>query len=120
MPPIKIATPPEFPKGVPNIWSPEHLFIASANICLMTTFLAIAELSKLDFVSYECEGKGKLEKIDGKFMVSEIILIPKVVIKDELLKEKTLRILDKSESNCLISNSMKTKITLKSEIIINK
>ena len=86
----------------------------------MTTFLAIAELSKLDFVSYECEGKGKLEKIDGKFMVSEIILIPKVVIKDELLKEKTLRILDKSESNCLISNSMKTKITLKSEIIINK
>jgi hypothetical protein len=23
---IEVATPPEFPKGIPGIWSPEHLF----------------------------------------------------------------------------------------------
>ncbi len=34
---IQVATPPEF-KGHENIWSPEDLFVASANICLMTTF----------------------------------------------------------------------------------
>jgi len=47
MPTIEIATPPEFPGGHPDIWSPEHLFVASAEICLMTTFLSIAEKSKL-------------------------------------------------------------------------
>jgi organic hydroperoxide reductase OsmC/OhrA len=49
LPTIQVATPPEFPKGVPNYWSPEHLFVAAANVCLMTTFLAIAENSKLEF-----------------------------------------------------------------------
>jgi len=36
---IEVATPPEFPKGIPGIWSPEHLFTASISSCLMTTFL---------------------------------------------------------------------------------
>ena len=26
---IEVATPPEFPKGIQGIWSPEHLFIYS-------------------------------------------------------------------------------------------
>jgi organic hydroperoxide reductase OsmC/OhrA len=43
---IEVATPPEFPKGMPGIWSPEHLFTAAVSSCLMTTFLAIAENSK--------------------------------------------------------------------------
>ena len=40
-PDVEVATPPEF-KGHDGIWSPEDLFVASANICLMTTFLAVA------------------------------------------------------------------------------
>jgi organic hydroperoxide reductase OsmC/OhrA len=117
-PAIQVATPPDFPKGVPNIWSPEHVFVASANICLMTTFLAIAENSKLDFKSFECVGTGKLEKVDGILMFSEIVLKPVVVIGSEKEKEKTLRIIEKSEKLCLITNSMKTKVTVESEIII--
>ena len=62
---FKVATPPEFPKGVPNTWSPEHLYVASVNVCLMTTFAAVAENSKLEIESYSCEGIGKLEKVDG-------------------------------------------------------
>jgi peroxiredoxin-like protein len=118
MPDITVATPPEFPKGVPNIWSPEHLLVASANICLMTTFLAVAENSNLELVSYSCEGVGKLEKSDGKYMISEIMLIPTVVIKDENLREKAERILQKSEANCLISRSIKSRIILKTNILI--
>ena len=112
LPDIKVATPPEFPKGAPNIWSPEHLFVASANICLMTTFLAIAENSKFDFQSFKSEATGKLEKVDGKFMISEIEFKPVVTISDESKKEKAIRLIEKSEAACLISNSMKSKIIL--------
>ena len=88
---IKVATPPEFNNGVPDIWSPEHLFVASINICLMTTFLAIAENSSLEFISFTSEATGKLEKVDGKFMISEVELKPVVKIKDEKQKEKTIK-----------------------------
>ena len=89
---IEVATPPEFPKGMPGIWSPEHLFTAAVSSCLMTTFLAIAENSKLNFSSFSCQAKGKLEQKDGKFMMSEVILEPTVTIVDEKDEAKTLRI----------------------------
>jgi peroxiredoxin-like protein len=117
---ITVATPPEFPKGEPNIWSPEHLYVAAANSCLMTTFLAIAENSKLEFVSFDSGAVGKLEKVDGTFMISEIELKPKVVLKNEKDREKALRIIEKSEKACLISNSIKSKVVLSPEIIISE
>lgn len=109
---IEVATPPEFPKGIPGIWSPEHLFTAAVSSCLMTTFLSIAENSKLSFASFSCKSKGKLEQVDGKFMMSEIILEPTVTIIDEKDRERAERILQKSEAACLISNSVKSKITM--------
>lgn len=113
---IEVATPPEFPKGMPDIWSPEHFFVAAVSSCLMTTFLAIAENSKLDFSKFTCRAIGKLEKIDGKFIVSEIKLNPVVVIKNEEQKERALKVLEMSEKACLISNSIKSKILFEPEI----
>ena len=115
---IEVATPPEFPKGIPGIWSPEHLFTAAVSSCLMTTFLSIAENSKLNFANFVCKSKGMLEKVDGKFIMSEIILEPTVTINDERDKEKAERILQKSEAACLISNSIKSKVTMVSTITI--
>jgi peroxiredoxin-like protein len=107
---IEVATPPEFPKGIAGIWSPEHLLVAAVSSCLMTAFLAVAENSRLEFVSFTCNANGKLEKVDGKFTISEIVLSPRVIIKNEPDKEKALKVLEKSEAACLISNSVKSKI----------
>jgi peroxiredoxin-like protein len=115
---IEVATPPQFPKGMPGIWSPEHLFTAAVSSCLMTTFLSIAENSKLAFVSFSCKSKGKLEQVDGKFMMSEIILEPTVTISDEKDRERAEKVLQKSEAACLISNSVKSKITMIPIIIV--
>ncbi|MFT6883254.1 MAG: organic hydroperoxide reductase OsmC/OhrA, partial [Marinoscillum sp.] len=76
---IEVATPPEFPQGIEGIWSPEHLFVGAMSSCLMTTFLAIAENSSLEFISFTCQATGKLEQVDGKLMISEIVLKPTVV-----------------------------------------
>lgn len=109
---IEVATPPEFHKGIVGIWSPEHLFVAAISGCLMTTFLAIAENSILDFTSFSCQAIGKLEMIESKFMMSEILLKPMVVITNEIHRNKAIRILKKAEDACLITNSIKSKITM--------
>jgi organic hydroperoxide reductase OsmC/OhrA len=85
----------------------------------MTTFLAIAENSKLEFSNFSCKSKGKLERVDGKFLMSEILLEPSVTIPDEKYREKAEKILQKSEAACLISNSIKSKITMVSTILVN-
>ena len=113
---IEVATPPQFPMGMENIWSPEHLFTAAVNSCLMTTFLSIAENSKLQFNHFDSKAIGKLEMISGKYQMSEIILMPVLTIEHELDKEKAERILQKSEAACLISNSIVSRITFKPQI----
>lgn len=115
---IEVATPPEFPKGMPGIWSPEHLFTAAVSSCLMTTFLSIAENSKLAFISFDCKSKGKLEQVEGKFMMTEIFLEPTLIITDEKDRKRAERVLQKSEAACLISNSVKSKVTMTSTIKI--
>ncbi len=117
---IEVATPPEFPKGMPGIWSPEHLLVAAVNSCLMTTFLAIAENFKFNFIDFESKANGTLEKVEGKFMMSEVVLSPVLTIAPDADKEKALRILEKSETACLISNSVKAKIVFKPQIKITE
>lgn len=115
---LELATPPQFPSGVEGIWSPEHLFTASVASCLMTTFLAIAENSKLEFKDFKCKSSGKLDRIDGKFLMTEVILEPTVTVLNEADKEKAERVLQKSETNCLISNSVNSKITMIPTIVV--
>jgi organic hydroperoxide reductase OsmC/OhrA len=107
---IEVVTPPEFPRGIKEKWTPEHMFVASINACLMSTFLLIADNSKLVFTNYESNAVGKIEKVDGKFVVTEIVIEPKVVISKFETEDRVKHILEMSEKACVIANSIKTKI----------
>jgi peroxiredoxin-like protein len=115
-PHVQVDAPPEF-KGHEGVWTPEHLLVAAVNSCFMTTFLAIAENSKLEFLSFSADAKGKLEKLDGRgYIMTEIVLRPKLLISHARDAERAGRILEKAEKNCLISNSIKTEMKLESEV----
>lgn len=109
---IEVATPPQFPKGVPGIWSPEHLFTAAVSSCFMTTFLSIAENSKLEFKSFSCNSSGKLDQADGKLQMTAVIIKPVLTILKETDREKAMKVLLKTEAACLITNSIKSEVTM--------
>jgi len=117
LPNLEVATPPEFPKGHPGIWSPEHLFVAAAEVCLMTTFLSIAENSKFEFSAYSSSAVGTLEKVETGFMVTRILIRPRIVITDQAKIDRALKLIEKAEKYCLVSNSMKTEVTIEPEIV---
>jgi organic hydroperoxide reductase OsmC/OhrA len=110
---IECATPPEFANGVPNIWSPEHFYAAAINSCFMTTFLAIAENFKVPFESFDCKTIIKLEIVDRKYIISEAEIHPIVkLVNPEKDTDKAMRVIQKTKDNCLVTNSMKTKVNL--------
>ncbi len=115
---IKVATPPEFPGGVEGIWSPEHLFVSSVSSCFMTTFLAIAEYSKLDYESLKVEAVGTMGKVDGKFAMTDVILRPVLEITDEKQEAKALRIMEKAEAACLITRSITSNMIFEPKVLI--
>jgi len=114
-PTIEVATPPEF-KGHEGMWTPEELFVASVNICIKTTFLHYAQKNNFEFLSYESEAEGILERTGNQFMFSEIKVKPKISIKSSSQVEKVKELIQLSEKNCLITNSIKTKVEVIPEI----
>jgi len=110
-PTLQISTPPEF-SGPSGYWSPEELFLCSINSCIMTTFLYFAEKFSLSFQSYESEVEGEVSFEEGRYLFSSIIVRPIIKVKSQKEEEKAKIAIEKSEKYCLISCSVKTKITV--------
>lgn len=121
LPELTFSAPEEF-HGRAGMWTPEHFYVAAANACLLTTFLAIAEISKLEIIAYEAVGTGKLEKgVAGDekgYQITEIVLRPRITVVSEADRDRAWRLIEKAEKNCLVSRSMKTRMTLEPEILV--
>jgi len=116
LPQLTVDAPPEF-KGHEGVWTPEHLFVASVNSCFMTTFLAIAENSKLEFVKFHAGAEGKLENVkDQGLMITHITLRPRLVVKHSRDTERALRIFNKAEKHCLVSKSIRAETKLEPQV----
>lgn len=114
---IECATPPEFPNGVPGIWSPEHLFVASINSCFMATFLAISHNFKMEVASFDCKTTARLEMVDGRYLITQATMNPVVkLVNPDTDREKAFRVLEKAKSGCLVTNSMKTEVSMEPSV----
>ena len=112
LPGMDVASPPVF-GGADATWTPEHLFVASANVCVMMTFFAMAEYSKLAIRAYQADATGRLEKVPGEgFQFTAIDISPRIELERESDIARAERILQKAEASCLISKSMKTPVRL--------
>lgn len=119
-PDLEVTPPPEF-GGPEGFLSPEDLFVASASTCYTTTFLAIAERARLQYVDFVCRAEGILEKSEGKgFWFTKIDLFPELTISDEEARERAENVLETSKKYCLVTNSMNSSVSLNSTIKVKK
>src|SRR6266511_4713868 len=67
-PSLDVATPPEFLGGVPGVWSPEELLVASAATCYALTFEAVADRRGIPVQNVAVSGAGHVtRREDGRF-----------------------------------------------------
>ncbi|MGB7556760.1 MAG: OsmC family protein [Candidatus Korobacteraceae bacterium] len=114
---IRFSAPPEF-MGEAGTWTPEHFFAAAIASCFVTTFKAIAEFSKFEFLSLQVEVEAILEKEEGGFSFTKVVLQPLLQIAAAADQERAIRLLEKAEHACLISRSVKSQIELQPEVIV--
>lgn len=108
----RFSAPPEF-GGEKDFATPEELFVASVNTCLMLTFESVCKKMNISFQSFECDCEGTLENVDGKEMITKIVLRPKVIGEDIEKLEKALLL---AEKYCLVTNSIKSEMVLESNV----
>jgi uncharacterized OsmC-like protein len=116
LPSLSCSAPAEF-GGPGDQWSPETLLVASIADCFVLSFRAIAQASKLDWISLSCEVEGILDRLDRVTQFVEFKVNAELVIPADMDQDKALRLLDKSEQACLITNSLKAEAHLSKNVI---
>jgi organic hydroperoxide reductase OsmC/OhrA len=117
-PQIEVASPPEF-KGPGRTWTPEELFLASVNSCIMTTFLYHGLRLGVHSFRYWSKAVGKVSATDGLnggLQFKEIHVYPRIAVYDENILTKARNAIQLASESCLISRSVKTEIKVDWEV----
>ena len=114
---IDSAPPAEF-GGPGDRWSPETLLVAAVADCFVLTFKAIARASKMDWICLSCDVEGILDRVDNLSKFTEFNLRVVLQAPPGTDEQKALRILQKSERSCLITNSLNSETHLDAEVRI--
>jgi peroxiredoxin-like protein len=112
---MRSASPAEF-GGPGDRWSPETLLVGAVADCFVLTFRAVARASKLSWTSLRCDVDGTLDRIDRTTQFTDLDLRAHLDVPAGTDVEQARRVLEKAEHNCLISNSLKAAIHLKTEV----
>jgi len=118
LPDLTVSTPPEF-KGEAGFWTPEHLYVAAAEACLMATFIGIAENSRLKVAGYRSSARGSLENVAGVGLCfKEVEIFPEVELEEGSNPELAERVMAKAAKGCLIANSLKAPVRVKAKFLV--
>lgn len=117
VPNIESAGPAEF-GGPGDQWSPETLLVASVADCFILSFKAIARASRLDWVSLTCDVVGDLDRVERVTQFVGFKVRATLEIPQTTNEEKALRLLEKAEKSCLITNSLIADSHLEAEVRI--
>jgi tRNA-Thr(GGU) m(6)t(6)A37 methyltransferase TsaA len=110
-PDIAVGCPSEF-GGSKESWSPEHLFVAAIDVCIMTTFLWLIEKNDLGIVSYTSEAKGRAHILKGDFVFTEVEIGPVIEIKNKENENRINDLIIEAGNQCMVSKSSKCKFLL--------
>ena len=99
------AAPAEF-GGPGDQWSPETLLAAAVADCFILSFRAVARASKFDWISLSCDVEAVLDRVEKVTRFTEFRETVVLEVPSGTDEAKALRLLERAEHVCLVTNSM--------------
>jgi organic hydroperoxide reductase OsmC/OhrA len=102
---INASSDPSF-RGDKLKYNPEEMFVASLSSCHMLWFLHVCSEASVIVLEYSDSAVGKMEEsTDGNGKFSEVVLHPRVKVKESWMIEKIDSLHEKANAFCFIANS---------------
>lgn len=108
-PTLRVSSPPEFGGGA-GLWTPEDLFVAAIEVCLMLTFVGIAEKRGLQFATYASKAEGLLEWEQRSYRFTRVIVSPTITLFDEQSIVAAREIIERAHDTCLVAKSVACEV----------
>ena len=111
-PDIQVATPPEFRGGIPGVWSPEDLLVASAASCYAVTLVAVGERADVPVRALSVTAAGHVtRRDDGKFGFVAIELDVRFETDPDLV-DAAGRAAAKAKDLCIVTMALDVPVRL--------
>jgi len=118
-PSLSVVAPPEF-QGQSGQWTPEDLFVAAVEVCLMLTFVGIAEKRGLSFASYESQAEGLLEWEQGSYRFVRVVVSPTVAFFDEHSIAAGREVMERAHDTCLVARSLNCEVVVEPSLVVRR
>lgn len=102
---LESAGPAEF-GGPGDLWSPETLLAAAIADCFILSFRAVARAAKFDWLILSCDVDAVLDKVERVTQFTEFHQTVVLEVPAGSDEAKAMRLLEKAEHLCLITNSL--------------
>jgi organic hydroperoxide reductase OsmC/OhrA len=108
------GAPPEF-GGSGEVWSPEHLLIASAALCFLSTFEWFARRAEVHVAAMSVEADGEVDRIGSGLGFTQIrLLVHLHVGAGETARTREL--VERTERSCLVSRSLRAPVEIELDL----
>lgn len=105
-PDLLCSSDPSF-RGDPSRHNPEELLVASLSGCHMLWYLHLCAVNGVVVVEYVDEARGRMqENTDGSGQFDEVVLSPKVTVRDETMVETANFLHREANKMCFIARSV--------------
>jgi organic hydroperoxide reductase OsmC/OhrA len=102
---LESAGPAEF-GGPGDLWSPETLLSAAIADCFILSFRAVARAAKVEWLNITCDVDAVLDKVERVTQFTEFHQTVVLEVPPGTDEAKAMRMLEKAEHVCLITNSL--------------
>ena len=115
---VSAAPRPEFRGGAPaefggrdDWWSPEHLLLSAAGLCLKATFDAVAARARVPVLAYSSRVDGVLDKTPAGPGFTSIAIEVDVLVAPEHA-DRARELLQSAKKHCIVANALKAPVAL--------
>jgi len=109
-PALACSTPPEF-RGEPHVWTPEHLFLAAIESCIVGAFMAYATHAGIDVHSYKSSAEATMV-VEGKALkFVDAVVRPRIAVAADDRRTAAV-LLEKSHARCPLVRSVNFPIRM--------
>jgi|SRR5690606_407365 len=113
------SSDPSF-RGDPTLHNPEDMLVASLSACHLLTYLHLCAVNNVVVENYIDEAAGTMQETpDGGGHFTEVVLRPKVWVKEEWMKEKAKELHHQAHQLCFIANSVNFPVRYESEELLS-
>jgi len=104
--------------GIDGRWTPEDLLLGAIASCFTTTFRAIADHAKFEYIDLQMEVTGTVVRNDAGYGFAGILVRPNLTVSSQENQQLGVRLLQIAKARCVVARALAIQQTFEPVVTV--